>query len=98
MIVTRMSVGYSGGVHGDARVLRVVDRSRRRDHELPRRREAARRSRHVTGRRTPVGYETLIVDQTGAIATITLNRPEARNALDFAMRQELLTALDKIEA
>jgi len=45
-----------------------------------------------------VGYETLIVDQTGAIATITLNRPEARNALDFAMRRELLTALDEIEA
>ena len=40
-----------------------------------------------------MGYETLIVDQTGAIATITLNRPEARNALDFAMRRELLTAL-----
>jgi len=45
-----------------------------------------------------VGYETLIVDQTGAIATITLNRPEARNALDFAMSRELLTALDEIEA
>ena len=45
-----------------------------------------------------MGYETLIVDQTGAIATITLNRPEARNALDFAMRRELLTALDEIEA
>jgi len=45
-----------------------------------------------------VGYETLIVDQTGPIATITLNRPEARNALDFAMRRELLAALDEIEA
>ncbi len=45
-----------------------------------------------------MGYETLIVDQTGAIATITLNRPEARNALDFAMSRELLTALDEIEA
>src|SRR5713101_1301247 len=56
MIVTRMSVGYSGGVNGDARVLRVVDRSRLRDHEVPRRREAVRRRRHVTGRRTPVGY------------------------------------------
>ena len=45
-----------------------------------------------------MSYETLIVDQTGPIATITLNRPEARNALDFAMRRELLTALDEIEA
>ncbi len=45
-----------------------------------------------------MSYETLIVDQSGAIGTITLNRPDARNALDFAMRRELLTALDEIEA
>ena len=45
-----------------------------------------------------MGYETLIVDQAGAIATITLNRPQARNALDFVMRRELLAALDEIEA
>ena len=45
-----------------------------------------------------MSYETLIVDQSGPIATITLNRPDARNALDFAMRRELLTALDEIEA
>ena len=45
-----------------------------------------------------MGYETLIADQTGSIATITSNRPEARNALDFAMRRELLMALDEIEA
>lgn len=45
-----------------------------------------------------MGYETLIVDQVGAIATIMLNRPQARNALDFAMRRELLAALDEIEA
>src|SRR5215470_5213994 len=45
-----------------------------------------------------MGYQTLIVDQSGAIATITLNRPDARNALDFVMRRELLDALDEIEA
>ncbi|HEY7542791.1 MAG TPA: enoyl-CoA hydratase/isomerase family protein, partial [Methylomirabilota bacterium] len=45
-----------------------------------------------------MGHETLIVDQSGAIATITLNRPDARNALDFVMRRELLAALDEIEA
>ena len=28
-----------------------------------------------------MGYETLTVDQTGAIATITLNRPEARRTI-----------------
>src|SRR5215813_7395930 len=45
-----------------------------------------------------MSYETLIVDQSGTIATITLNRPDARNALDFVMRRELLDALDEIEA
>lgn len=45
-----------------------------------------------------MGYSTLIVERTGAIATITLNRPGARNALDLAMRQEMLAALDEVEA
>jgi 2-(1,2-epoxy-1,2-dihydrophenyl)acetyl-CoA isomerase len=45
-----------------------------------------------------VGYQTLLVDRTGAVATITLNRPDARNAIDLAMRQELVAALDEIEA
>jgi 2-(1,2-epoxy-1,2-dihydrophenyl)acetyl-CoA isomerase len=44
-----------------------------------------------------MGYQTLLVERNGAIATITLNRPEARNALDMTMRQELATALDEIE-
>jgi len=44
-----------------------------------------------------MGYQTLIVEKTGAIATITMHRPEARNALDITMRQELLLALDEIE-
>jgi 2-(1,2-epoxy-1,2-dihydrophenyl)acetyl-CoA isomerase len=45
-----------------------------------------------------VGYQTLIVERTGAIATITLNRPEARNAIDLTMRQELVAGLDEVEA
>jgi len=45
-----------------------------------------------------VGYQTLIVERAGAIATITLNRPEARNAIDLTMRQELVAALDDVEA
>ena len=45
-----------------------------------------------------MGYETLLVDKRGAVATITLNRPEARNALDLVMRRELVAALDEIEA
>jgi 2-(1,2-epoxy-1,2-dihydrophenyl)acetyl-CoA isomerase len=45
-----------------------------------------------------VGYATLLVERTGSIATITMNRPEARNALDLTMRREVLGALDEIEA
>ena len=45
-----------------------------------------------------MGYQTLLVERTGSRATITLNRPEARNALDLTMRQELLAVLDDIEA
>jgi 2-(1,2-epoxy-1,2-dihydrophenyl)acetyl-CoA isomerase len=45
-----------------------------------------------------VGYQTLLVERAGAIATITLNRPEARNAIDLTMRRELVSALDEVEA
>jgi 2-(1,2-epoxy-1,2-dihydrophenyl)acetyl-CoA isomerase len=45
-----------------------------------------------------VGYQTLISERAGAVATITLNRPEARNALDLVMRRELAQALDEVEA
>ena len=45
-----------------------------------------------------MGYSTLIVERTGAVATLTLNRPGARNALDLVMRQEMLAALDEVEA
>lgn len=45
-----------------------------------------------------MGYQTLTVQRAGAVTTITLNRPEARNALDLALRQELRAALDEVEA
>jgi 2-(1,2-epoxy-1,2-dihydrophenyl)acetyl-CoA isomerase len=44
-----------------------------------------------------MGYETLIVEKNGAVVTLTLNRPQARNALDLVMRRELVGALDDIE-
>jgi 2-(1,2-epoxy-1,2-dihydrophenyl)acetyl-CoA isomerase len=40
-------------------------------------------------------YQTLIVERRGPVATITLNRPEVRNALDSAMRQELVACADE---
>lgn len=45
-----------------------------------------------------MGYQTLLYERTGAIATVTLNRPEARNALDLVMRRELADVLDEVEA
>jgi len=45
-----------------------------------------------------MGYSTILVDRTDGVATITLNRPQARNALDLVMRRELLTVLDELEA
>jgi 2-(1,2-epoxy-1,2-dihydrophenyl)acetyl-CoA isomerase len=45
-----------------------------------------------------MGYQTLLVERSGAIATITLDRPDVRNALDLTMRREMIDALDEIEA
>lgn len=45
-----------------------------------------------------MGYQTLIVENDGGVVTVTLNRPEARNALDLVMRRELVGVLDDIEA
>src|ERR1700730_17606494 len=42
-------------------------------------------------------YSTLLLEFSGAIAQITLNRPDKRNAVTTAMIAELLTAFDVIE-
>jgi methylglutaconyl-CoA hydratase len=42
-------------------------------------------------------YSTLLLDITGDLATVTLNRPEKRNAISTDMICELQTALDEIE-
>lgn len=42
-------------------------------------------------------YTTLLLDVSGQIASITLNRPDKRNAMSAAMIAELQTALDEIE-
>ncbi|RYE94536.1 MAG: enoyl-CoA hydratase, partial [Myxococcales bacterium] len=38
----------------------------------------------------PRGYQTLLVAEQGGVVTVTLNRPERRNALSAAMANELL--------
>jgi methylglutaconyl-CoA hydratase len=42
-------------------------------------------------------FQTLQLAYDSGIATITLNRPEKRNALSFQLVDEILTALDEIE-
>src|SRR5437660_12384877 len=42
-------------------------------------------------------YSTLILEFSGEIAKITLNRPDKRNAISTQMIAELQTALDTIE-
>jgi methylglutaconyl-CoA hydratase len=42
-------------------------------------------------------YETLLLDYQDSIATLTLNRPEKRNALSFQLIGELMRALDNVE-
>jgi enoyl-CoA hydratase len=43
-----------------------------------------------------VSYETLLVDVANHVATITINRPDKRNALNAAVRRELIEALDRL--
>jgi len=46
----------------------------------------------MTGR-----FQTIAVEKIGAVARLTLNRPERANALNAAMLAEIATALDEIE-
>ncbi len=41
-----------------------------------------------------MSYETLLVEREDAVAIITVNRPEKRNALNSTVRAELLNVLD----
>ncbi len=43
-------------------------------------------------------YETLIVEQRGAVTLITLNRPQALNALNSQVLAELIAALEAFDA
>src|SRR5215831_3092545 len=41
----------------------------------------------------PHAYQTILVERAEGIAIVTLNRPDALNALDLVMREELAEAL-----
>src|SRR5258707_588166 len=56
-----------------------------------------RANHNVPGVRT-MAYETVILERKGAVAIITLNRPQALNALSAALTRELAAALDEVEA
>ena len=43
----------------------------------------------------PANLKTILVSEQKGLLSITLNRPEKRNALDKAMIEELAEALDK---
>jgi len=43
------------------------------------------------------GFQTLFLETDGAIATVTLNRPDALNAIDVAMAQDLQRAAQWLE-
>jgi 2-(1,2-epoxy-1,2-dihydrophenyl)acetyl-CoA isomerase len=45
-----------------------------------------------------VASETILTACADGVATLTLNRPEARNALDMTMRRELEAALTRLDA
>lgn len=45
-----------------------------------------------------MSYETILVEQRGAVTLITLNRPQALNALNSAVLEELIQAFATFEA
>ena len=44
-----------------------------------------------------MGYNTIQLEYNGGVATITLNRPEKRNAISFDLIDDLLPALEEVE-
>jgi enoyl-CoA hydratase len=45
-----------------------------------------------------MSYENILVEQRGAVTLVTLNRPQALNALNSAVLEELIDAFAKFEA
>src|SRR3546814_7960774 len=49
-------------------------------------------------RRYRMTYETLLVEQRGAVTLVTLNRPQALNALNSSVLDDLIAAFAAFEA
>jgi enoyl-CoA hydratase len=45
-----------------------------------------------------MAFDTLLLDVADQVATITINRPDKRNALNTAVRREIVDALDQLRA
>jgi enoyl-CoA hydratase len=45
-----------------------------------------------------MAFDTLLLDTSDHVATITVNRPDKRNALNAVVRRELVAALDRLRA
>jgi len=45
-----------------------------------------------------LGYENILLERTGAVATVTVNRPKVLNALNAQTLRELAAAFDEVEA
>lgn len=45
---------------------------------------------------TTTGSDAILLEADGPVAVLTLNRPAARNAIDDAMRADLMAALDQV--
>lgn len=43
-------------------------------------------------------YQTILVETQGPVGIVTLNRPEKLNAMNLAMKRELMLALENLEA
>lgn len=41
-------------------------------------------------------HETIVLEQRGAVAVVTLNRPQAMNAINMQMRRELHAVMDRL--
>ena len=39
-----------------------------------------------------IDFETVLIERDGAVATVTMNRPESMNAFNSVLRRELLVA------